>query len=209
MTSYKEVPVNSDSARHDVRIPPLEAPYSSEVAAALGKMMPANSPVEPLKLFRTFARNLPMASAMQALGSYVLGKAFSVDRREREIVIHRVCARCDCEYEWGVHALAWGPRVGLTGPQLAATATSDPDDPVWSAEERLLIRMVDELHDTSRLSDGLWSELQQLWSPEQLLDLMLLAGWYHAICFIANGAQVEQEEWGARFPASSPALEKR
>jgi hypothetical protein len=69
--------------------------------------------------------------------------------------------------------------------------------------------MVDELHDTSRVSDRLWSELQKHWSPEQLLDLMLLAGWYHAICFIANGAQVEQEKWGARFPASSPTHNKR
>ena len=201
--------MNSDSARHHVRIPPLESPYSSEVAAVLGKMMPANSPVEPLKLFRTLAHNLPMASAMQAMGSYLLGKAFSVSRREREIVIDRVCARCDCEYEWGVHALAWGPRVGLTAPQLTATVTSGPDNPIWLAEERLLIRMVDELHDMSRLSDNVWGQLEQRWSPEQLLDLVLLTGWYHAICFIANAAEVELEEWAVRFPATSRAGDQR
>lgn len=195
--------MNSPTASQAVRIPPLEPPYSPEAAAALGKMMPANSPVEPLKLFRTLARDLPMAEAMQALGRYILGRDFSVERREREIVIDRVCARCGCEYEWGVHALSWGPRVGLTGPQLTATVTSGPDDPIWSAEDRLLISMVDELHDSSRLSADLWGQLEQRWSPQQLLGLLLLTGWYHAICFIANGAQVELEQWAARFPATS------
>jgi alkylhydroperoxidase family enzyme len=172
-------------------------------------MMPANAPVEPLKLFRTFARNLPMSSAMEALGSYLLGREFSVGRREREIVIDRVSARCRCEYEWGVHAVAWGARAGLTAAQLAATVASGRVEEFWSPEDRLLIRLVDELHDTAKISKNLWRELEQRWSPEQLLDLMLLAGWYHAICFIANGAQVEREEWGARFPAISHALDKR
>ena len=33
--------------------------------------------------------------------------------------------------------------------------------------------------------------------------LMVLAGWYHAIAFVANGARVPLEAWGARFPPPS------
>ncbi len=185
----------------DARITPLEAPFEPDVAAALAAMMPAGSPLEPLALFRLFALHLPMANAMQALGSFVLGRnGRTLASRDREIVIHRACARCGCEYEWGVHAVAFGSRVGLDAAQVAASARGTADDPAWSARDRLLVRLVDELHDTAHVSDGLWNELRREWSVPQLLELLLVAGWYHAISYLANGARVPREEWAARFP---------
>ena len=32
------------------------------------------------------------------------------------------------------------------------------------------------------------------------LALLLVAGWYHAISYLANGARVEREDWAATFP---------
>ena len=81
------------------RIAPVEAPYEPDVGAQLRSMMPAG--VEPIGLFRTFVRNLPMAEAMHGWGRYELGRHLSVPMRAREIVIDRTCARCGCEYEWG------------------------------------------------------------------------------------------------------------
>lgn len=183
------------------RIAPLAPPYEPPVAAALAAMMPADSPVEPLKLFRLFAHHLPMADAMQALGGFVLGRRGRVlGARDREIVIDRVCARCGCEYEWGVHATAYGPRVGLDAAQLAATVRGGADDSAWSARDGLLIRLVDELHDTATVSDALWAELRPVFGVPEILELLLLAGWYHAISYLANGARVELEDWAARFP---------
>ncbi len=183
------------------RISPADPPYEPAVAELLAAMMPADSPIEPLRLFRVFARHPAMGQAMQALGSFVLGRhGRTLGSRDREIVIHRVCARCGCEYEWGVHAIAFGPRVGLDADQLAATVWGDAADSAWSPHDRLLIRLVDELHDTSTVSDVLWRELRAEWSVPQLLELLLVAGWYHAISYLANGARVEREEWAARFP---------
>jgi hypothetical protein len=34
---------------------------------------------------------------------------------------------------------------------------------------------------------------------EQLLDLLMLCGWYHAVSFTANGAQVSCEDGAPRF----------
>jgi 4-carboxymuconolactone decarboxylase len=65
----------------------------------------------------------------------------------------------------------------------------------------LLIRMVDELHDSGRLSDDLWTAMAARWNSDQLLNLIALAGWYHVISFVANGARVPLEEFGERFPA--------
>src|SRR5262245_36839774 len=102
------------------RIAPLAPPYAPEIDAALRAMMPRRPPVEPLRLFRTFVRHPPMAEAMMALGRFVLGRELALDLHDRELVIERVCARCGCEYEWGVHAVFFGARAGLTPEQLDA-----------------------------------------------------------------------------------------
>ncbi len=188
------------------RIPPLEPPYEEPIAAMLAAMMPAGSPIEPLKLFRVFAQHPPMARAMQVLGGFVLGgKERALRSRDREIVIARTCARCGCEYEWGVHAVAFGPRVGLEPAQLAASVRGDAGDPAWGERDRLLVRLVDELHDRAAVSDALWEKLRAHWTVPQLLELLLVAGWYHAISYLANGAAVAREEWAARFPDTPPA----
>ena len=44
---------------------------------------------------------------MWSLGSFLLSKRYALSLREREIVIDRVCARCGCAYEWGVHVAAF------------------------------------------------------------------------------------------------------
>ena len=45
----------------------------------------------------------------------------------------------------------------------------------------------------------LWSRLSAEFSDEQLLDLLLLCGWYHAISFAANAARVPREDGAPRF----------
>jgi hypothetical protein len=182
------------------RIAPLEPPYPAPAADELARWMPPGAGVEPIALFRTLARHLPLAEAMRPLGQHLLSRALGIGRREREIVIHRVCARCDCAYEWGVHAAFFGPRVGLDEAQLHATVHGAPDDPAWSAHEANLIRLVDELHDTGKVSDTLWTALAARWSEAQLLALLALAGWYHVIAYLANGARVPLEPFGQPLP---------
>ena len=154
-------------------------------------MMPKGAP--PIGLFRTFARNLPMTKAMGEWGRYELGRDLSLTMRQREIVIDRTCARCGCEYEWAVHVRFYADRVGFTREQLESLTHGAPTDPCWATDERLLIRAVDELHDTSTISEALWNELARLFTDAQLLDLTMLTGWYHAISFTARSAQVAAE----------------
>src|SRR5262245_37722936 len=112
------------------RIPPLEPPYEPDIAEILGKWMPPGAEVEPLKLFRTIAVHPGLFSRMRPLGSAILARGI-LPPREREIVLHRTCARAGAEYEWGVHAIAFAPAVGLTEEQIVATARGDADAPAW------------------------------------------------------------------------------
>lgn len=181
------------------RISPVVQPYPAPAAALLARM-PRQPDAEPLALFRTLVRNIPMTTALNLWGGYELGQQLSIGLRERELVIDRVCARCSCEYEWGVHIAVFATAAGLTSEQQTATVTAAADDPVWTAADALLIRLVDGLHDSGAVSDELWQALTTHWSEGQLLDLLALAGWYHAIAYIANGARVALEPWAARFP---------
>lgn len=182
------------------RIAPVEPPFETAVAAELSRWMPPNAPMEPLALFRTLVRHPPLAEAMLPFGRYLLSRHLSVGKREREIVIQRVCARAGCAYEWGVHAVAFAAVAGLDDATMHATAVADADDPSFTPDDKLLIRLADELHDTARVSDALWTALAARWSPEQLLDLLALAGWYRVIAYLANGAEVAVEPWGAVPP---------
>jgi alkylhydroperoxidase family enzyme len=184
------------------RIAPLHPPFAPEVGDQLQLMMPPGVP--PIALFRTFARNLPMTRAMQGWGAYELSRALSLSLREREIVIDRTCARCGCEYEWGVHVAFFAERAGLAADQIASLTHGSALDTCWREHrERLLILAVDSLHDHADLTDELWQQLRAAFSEAALLDVFLLCGWYHAISFAARAVRVPLEPGAPRFSSDS------
>lgn len=181
------------------RIPPLEPPYPPAIAESLAKMMGRRTDIEPLRLFRTLAQHFDLGDRIRPLGSGILTRGL-LDPADRELVILRTCARTGCEYEWGVHAVLFAQPLAFTDAVVRATVTATPDDPVWTPRQALLVRVVDALHDTGTVDDALWHELTAHWNQQQLIELLLVAGWYHLIAFVANGARVEVEPWAARFP---------
>jgi alkylhydroperoxidase family enzyme len=177
------------------RVEPVPPPFAAELQAVFDRIMPPGIP--PLALFTTLAR-VPRVYDRFRAGS-LLDRG-PVALRHREIVIDRTCARCGCAYEWGVHVAFFAQRVALTPEQVRATARGDADDPAWSDEERLLVRMVDELHDRATLSDPVWDALSAAFSVEQILELIALVGFYHTVAFLANGLKLAPEPYAPSFP---------
>ncbi|WP_306925765.1 hypothetical protein [Streptomyces luteogriseus] len=101
----------------------------------------------------------------------------------------------------GGHALAILARqAGLRPEQLQATTDTDPAANVsWPPHHAALLGAVDELHDTAQLSQAAWDALR-VHEDGQLLEFLVLAGWYRTISYLANGLLLEEEPWGARFP---------
>jgi len=180
------------------RIVPLEPPFDPATQQRLEKMMPPGASTI-LALFRVLAINPTLAERMHGLGSYLLGRHATLSLREREVVIDRVCARCGAEYEWGVHVAAFAKAAEFTPEQTAAIANPQADLSPLPPRDRLLVRLVDELHDSSDVSDGLWADLAAQWTPAQLIELLMLAGWYHAISYVCRVTRVPLETWQARF----------
>jgi alkylhydroperoxidase family enzyme len=185
------------------RIAPLQPPYEPELAAMLAKWMPPASEVEPLALFRTLAVHDGLFSRMRPLGAGLLGHP-RLDPRERELLILRTCARAGAEYEWGVHVVAFARPLGLSEEQIAATVLGPAEDPAWAEADAQLIAAADALFDTNAIPDELWAKLAARLGEDQLLELVILAGWYRLISYVINATRVELESWAERFPRASP-----
>ncbi|MFI5693886.1 carboxymuconolactone decarboxylase family protein [Kribbella sp. NPDC051586] len=189
------------------RIEPLTEPYAPEVERALKRWMPPGVDHEPLSLFRTLHRNPELASRMFVLGAGLLGHGLLPDI-DREVVIARATARAECSYEWGVHVTAFWQSLGLTEEQLLATTKDRAAEAAdWSPRLGALLDAVDELHDTAGISDKAWSALRQYYDDAQLLELLVLAGWYRTISQVANGLLLNDEPWAAHLPANSRSLD--
>jgi 4-carboxymuconolactone decarboxylase len=173
------------------RIKPIEPPYEPTVEGYLTKLMPAGSGLEPLRIFRTLAVNFDLATRMRPLSAGLLAHG-TIEPRERELVILRTTAINGADYEWGVHATFFKE---LSSDEIRGTVPGEAHD--WSERDALLMRLCDELNSTARVSDELWHELRQQWSDQQLIELVVLAGWYRTISYVINAAQIEPEPWAA------------
>ncbi len=180
------------------RIQPINPPFSAEVQESLDIVMPAGMP--PLNIFKTVGNNERVLSRMVRGGLLDRG---SVSIAQRELVILRACANCKAEYEWGVHVAGFAQKAGFSDEQVAATCQKALDDALWSGEQLALLQLVDELHEGAKLSDDTWALLRGFFSEEQLIELILLAGLYHAVSFIVNGLKVENEVFAPKFPIPS------
>lgn len=179
----------------NARIPPATEPFSEAVQGWLGKTMQAGR--APLVLFTTLARDERLFKKFFSGGLLDRGH---LTLRQRELVIDRTTARNKCEYEWGVHITFFGARAGLTPAQLESLVHGMPQDDCWSPQDRLLLRLCDELHDTATLTDELWGALREEHSEEAMLELLLLAGFYRTVSYLCNSTRLPLEPDAERFP---------
>jgi len=177
------------------RIAPLQPPYAEAVQQDFDRVMRG---LPPLNIFRIVAHNPRVLSRMVAGG--LLDKG-SISLRQRELVILRTCALCRAEYEWGVHVAAYGAKAQFTPEQIAATVHGDAAAPLWSDEDKLLIGLCDALHRQRDIDDALWSELGGAFNAAQLIELLMLAGFYQMVSCVVNAARIEHQAGTPRFPA--------
>jgi alkylhydroperoxidase family enzyme len=172
----------------------LQPPYPPDVQTDFERIMRGRP---PLRLFRTVARNPRVLSRMIAGGLLDRG---SIPIRLRELMILRTTARCGAEYEWGVHVAAYGGKAAWTRSEIEATVRGDAGD--WSdPAESAIVSLADALHDGGDIDDDLWSGLARHYGDEQLVELIMLAGLYHAVSYLARGLRIEHEAGAPRFPS--------
>ncbi|MEN3349132.1 MAG: hypothetical protein V7632_2767 [Bradyrhizobium sp.] len=176
------------------RIAPLEPPYPADVQGHFDRIMRG---APPLKLFRVMAGH-PRAWDKFRGGSLLDRGPLSL--RAREIVIDRTCALNACEYEWGVHVTAFGAAAGLSEQQVRATVHGKADANCWSPAEQAMLAAVDALHAGATLDDAEFAALSAHYDEDQILEIILLCGFYRTVSYLANALALPLEATAARFP---------
>lgn len=186
--------MSSAVSRTSPRIAPLTSPYPPDIQAQFDRIMRG---APPLMLFRVMAGHGRAWDKFRAGGLLDPGP---LSLRQREIVIDRTCALNRCEYEWGVHVAIFAGPAKLTEDEVRATVQGDAASSCWSPGEQALIAAVDALHHRATLDDAEFAALSAYYDEAQILEILLLCGFYRTVSYLANGLRLPLEEKAARFP---------
>ncbi len=151
----------------------------------------------PLNIFGVLGRHPKLLKRFNLLGGFLLNKGL-IPEREREIVILRIGWNARARYEFGQHTLI-GRRCGLTDAEIVAL-THPADDHDWSDDDRALIALADELADDDCVGDATWQRLASRWDDAELVELLVLAGFYRMVSGFLNSAGVQLDEGVPGFP---------
>ncbi|MGA9275595.1 carboxymuconolactone decarboxylase family protein [Ilumatobacter sp.] len=151
----------------------------------------------PLNIFGTLGTHPKLLKRFNLLGGFLLNKGL-LPPRERELVILRVGANAHAEYEFGQHTII-GRDCGLTDDEIGAL-TRDPADHPWTDGDRALIALADDLHADDCVADDTWAALANTWDDAQLVELLVVAGFYRLVSGFLNSTGVQLDAGVPGFP---------
>lgn len=181
------------------RVPPLPRPWSDEDAAAIGRWGHPAAIYPPLLLTRVLQRHPKLADRVRHLGEglYVDGR---LDGRTRTLAILRTCARIGSAYEWGGQAAFWGPLTGLSPEEADDLTRPELAEGSWTPSDRAVVAAVDELEEHGSLGDAAWAALREHLADEQVIELVVVHGWYRLIATMCNALDLGIEDWMRPWP---------
>ena len=134
----------------------------------------------------------PLATAYHTFNGHILF-ATTLSERQRELLVLRVAAVRECEYEWTQH-LVLAADVGLTDEDVDRIAEG-PDADGWSSLDGAMVRAVDELLGDGVVGEATWSVLAAELDTQQLMDLVFTVGAYEtlALAMRSFGMQLDDD----------------
>ncbi len=168
-------------------VPLAPSAWPKEMREALAAMRPPN-PRHPLpstegrpkglNALGTLAYHPELARAFHTFVGHLLF-ASTLSPRQRELLVLRVAAVRDADYEWRQHVVL-ASDVGITAEEVTRIAEG-PDAAGWSPVDRAMVSAVDELLAGAMVAPGTWETLAAELDVQQLLDLVFTVGAYDAL----------------------------
>jgi AhpD family alkylhydroperoxidase len=112
-------------------------------------------------------------------------------RRETELVILRVASVRRCAYEFE-HHVRLGARAGVTPEDVERVRAGSAADG-WSDQERLLMRVTEELLARKDLADPTWAELRATYDERTVIEILLLVGHYDMLATTLTTLRLEPD----------------
>jgi alkylhydroperoxidase family enzyme len=174
-----------------VRVPPLPADqWDDAVDQSLSGMLPPErrNPEAAGNLLATLVRHPELTRAFLRFNNHLLFSS-TLPPRLRELAVLRVAHVHHSEYEWR-HHVRMGRETGLTDDVIDGIQRGEAADDL----DRAIVDAVDELSDTSVVSDETWAVLSEHLDERQRMDLVFTIGCYGALAMAINTFGVQPDE---------------
>ena len=177
------------------------APFHYAAPAQLAELMhqsglPKNTP--PPNAFSMLTHALTVSAQTLRLVLTLLTKT-DLDPTLRELVILRVAQRCGGRYAWVQH-VDIAAIVGANEAQIEALERGETPANLFSDRERTAFAFADEVLDTCRAEDDTFAEVRDMFSTGEVLELLLLIGYFRMICGVMTTLHVPLEPaFGAKI----------
>ena len=187
-------------AHHPVRVAPLpRGEWPDEAVDAISILPPVMQPApgQEINSLSLLAHHPELAHEVLSLSLYLRFRSTMSDRT-RELLILRTAWLRGARYELLRHARL-ARRIGFTDEELVRIARG-PAAPGWEPQEALLLRAVDELCRDYRVADATWSELAELHTVRELMDILFTVGTYNMLAMAYNSMGLQPEADLPPFP---------
>ena len=150
----------------------------------------------PERLHQTHIGRM-LSYAPSAVESYYGYSAALLDQlqlapRLRELAILRVAYLTDAWYVWTQHVTLAG-MFGVGDDEILAIQASQISDAVFTGKEQLEIAFVTEVLRASRVSDTLFLLMREQFTEREIVELLLVIGWYWAVGRLTTTLDLEPE----------------
>ena len=158
--------------------------------------LPKNTP--PTNAFRMLAHTPAVSSSVLRVVLALLTET-DLDPGLRELVILRVAQRCGGRYAWVQH-VDIAAIVGVNNAQIEALERGETPANLFSDRERTAFAFADEVLDTCRAEDDTFAAVHGVFSTGEVLELLLLIGYFRMICGVMTTLHVPLEPaFGAKI----------
>lgn len=136
----------------------------------------------------TMAHRGDLTSAWLEFGMHLTSEG-RIPMRTRELMILRVALRASCAYEWGNH-VPGALSAGVSADEVAALANGTG---AWSPAEAAVLDLVDDLCAGDCASEQTWAALDATYTEGEIIELVLLVGFYRMNAGFLNSLGVQLE----------------
>ncbi len=164
-------------------------PYVNPAEAAPTVREALESLPAQLNIFRMLANSETTFRPFLRLGTAILASR-TFDPKLRELVILQVGKLSGGEYEWVQH-VPIAKALGASDAQVAALEKGRLDDACFDARERAVLRFATEALRNVKASRASFEELVGHLSPGQIVELLMIVGFYRTIAMLTESTEIE------------------
>jgi alkylhydroperoxidase family enzyme len=144
----------------------------------------------PPNIFTTLGRHPRLFRGWLRFAGRLMPRG-TLPRDEAELMILRVAANCDSDYEWSQH-VRLGRRAGLSREEIERVRLG-PSAADWTPRRVALLQACDDMHAEREISDATWDALTAFFDERKLIELCMLIGHYEMLAMVLGTLRIQVE----------------